>query len=333
MAISKIGGISLNSISKIGGINKVNISKFMGVILQDTNLQVLAYWDYPDSWWYPPLYLYYGTDGNLWASYGSSSNATIVKLNPLNLQQLATIVIDTGGLNWGWSNKTNNSVYLFSGSPSWNACRINLSNFSWQKFNGSLNTPNGCKLVGNQLWIGTWYTIYVFDPNTLSLLFTVNVGATEGFVSDENYVYASSTNRDAIYKINFSGNIVATLSGQFSSGVQECNPLIKNGFIYARDNNSNLLKIDASNMSIVNSWYIQNIYGMTTVGNYLYITTNRGSNSCILKYDISNNQFNFISQKNYGFNLYTIRTDGNYFYIVCDKDSNGNKRIIKTPVF
>jgi hypothetical protein len=317
------------------GIYSINKIQNFSPFYEDLNLKVINYWNYPNPSEYPQLYIYYGTDGNLWVSYGFSTNATIAKINPSNLQQLATIVIDTGGSSWGWTNKTDNNIYLFSGSPSWNVCKINLSDLSWQKFNGSLNTPHGCRLVGNQLWIGTWYTIYVFDPNTLSQLFTVGVGATNGFLSDGSYVYALSTDWNYIYKINLSGSIVATLNIGKSGKevVQDTCHLLKNGFIYTVRNDDYLYKIDITNMSIVNSWYIQGLYGMATLGNYLYISTNRSSNSCILKYDISNNQFNYISQKNYGFNLYSIRTDGNYFYIVCDKDSNGNKRIIKTPVF
>jgi len=336
MAISKIGGINLSSISKIGGINKANISKFMGIAVpQDTNLQVSAYWDYPDSWGYPPFYIYYGTDGNLWASYGNSSNATIAKIRTSDMITIGTTVQNSGGSTWGWTNKSDNGTFLFVGSVGVYAVKVTMSNMTSSRF-GYFNTNNGCMILSGYLWIGA-SSLYKYQIDPTNLITSYGIDIYGGFFgTDGTYLYEfRASGRKDIYKINPSnGNVVGTLNIGYDpmNGVQNSTSLYYDGYFYHIAYNNTLYKINPSNMTIVTSLYIPYSHGMTRVGNYLYVALANGTNSGIQKYDISNGII-FLSQRNYSNNLYTMVNDGLYIYAVCDKDSNGNKRIIKTPVF
>lgn len=328
MGISKIFNKDINSLSKIMNISKNSLSKLYGNTLSE---QILEF-AFTNSTWYPPQYIYWDSINSiLWASQGFASSATMLKINPNTMTLISSGTFNTGGSNWGITNKSiRNNGYIYFGVPGNSCGRFNVDTLVSQGTSG-FNTPNGTLNLGSDWWVAA-SSLFRRNPDTLANINTYGIDVYGGgILADGAYIYMiRSSGKYECYKINPSnGSIVATytMPSTIVESVQgSCFTLDSNGFLWLVLNNGTISKVNTSNMSQVNNYSVSGCKGINIVGNYAYIV----AGTKVLKYTISPN-FSYVSEWNYGVNLVSIQNNGQYIFVVSDDGTN--KKIIRKNMF
>jgi len=333
MAISKIGGISLSSISKIEGMNKANIYRVSGV---DIGTETISYVQIPNSgnWWLS-FYIYYDGIGYIWDGYGSDPYY-LAKIDPDTMNIVGTVNVG----EYQITNKVNDGTYLYigGGGSLQPIFKVRMSDLQLFTSPDNFGTPNGIQFDGSNVWVGA-SLFNKLNPNDLSILNTYSIDSSNGGVLfDGTYFYhIVDGGSKYIYKSNLSGQLVGALSMPYSypqDNVQGSTALLKNGYIWVVGNDYRIYKVNTNTLSIKNSWAVPNVYGITSVGNYLYASVNSSPLS-IQKFDISNGNLVYVSQwynPDSSVSDYKgLTNNGTYLFVVCTKSNIRN--IMRKRIF